>query len=112
MLKNYNKLTILSVVLLVCAILILAVGFSFFGKILDKIIYNYDSLTKIKYTNVLADFLIIIFFLSLLASIVVGIISLFKIRKTKEKGEIVAVFSTAISALWFLGSLYAGWGLW
>ncbi len=112
MLKNYNKLAILSVILLVCAVLVLAVGFPLLEWLTGKVIHDYDFLKNGKYVDILADFLLITFYASLLASVITGIMALFKIRKTKGKGEIIAVFSAVISALWFLGSLYAGWGLW
>lgn len=112
MLKNYNKLAIISVILLVCAVLVLIAGFPLLEWLTGKIIHDYDSLKYDKYMDILADFLLITFYLSLLASAIAGIISLFKIRKTKEKGQIIAMFSSAISILWLLSSLYAGWGLW
>lgn len=112
MLKNYNKLTIISVILLVCAALVLIAGFPLLEWLTGKIIHDYDSLKYDKYMDIVADFLLISFYVFLLASVIAGITALFKIKKTKEKGEIIAVFSIVVSALWFLGSLYAGWGLW
>lgn len=112
MLKNYNKLAIIPVILLVCAVLVLIAGFPLLEWLTGKIIHDYDFLKYDKYMDIFADFLLISFYVFLLASVIAGITALFKIKKTKEKGEIIVVFSIVISALWFLGSLYAGWGLW
>jgi len=115
MLKNYNKLAILSVILLAYTILVMVAGFPLFDKIFDKL-FSGDNFIKnlkyMKYMDILSYFLLCSFLLALLASVITGITALFKIRKTKEKGEIVAVLTTAISALWLFASIYSGWGLW
>lgn len=112
MLKNYNKLAIISVILLVCAVLVLIAGFPLLEWLTGKIIHDYDSLKYGKYLDILAYLLMVSFYVFLSASVITGITALFKIRKTKEKGEIVAVLTAVISILWLLSSLYAGWGLW
>lgn len=113
MLKNYNKLTILSVILLVCAVLVLAAGFPLFDKMFNNFHPDYDNFIKsMKYMNILFYSLLVSYFLSLLASVTVGIIGFVKIRKTKERGGIIAILSVVISALLLFSNLYAGWGLW
>lgn len=112
MLKNYNKLAIFSVVLLVCSVSVLMAGFPILEWLTGIIIHDHDSLKNGEYLDMLANLLIVSFYALLSVSVITGIMALFKIRKTKEKGEIIAVFSIVISALWFLNSFYASWSLW
>ena len=113
---TYNKLTILSAISLLYSLIIPLIDFPLYKILLDKL-YNIDYtfyvsyFNMINYLDILFYFLEISIYLSLVISIITGIVGLIKIRKTNEKGGVIALFSVNISTLLLFAYIYADWGL-